>query len=105
MRYKNPQTVKGSSGAAPAWPTSTCRSASAATMALMQAISKRVLEAEAENPGTVLDHQFLAEHALGLDEFRAHLATLDEHEVLEATGLTRRARWTSWPRATSRRTA
>jgi formate dehydrogenase major subunit len=56
-------------------------------MALLQALSKRVLEAEAKNPGTVLDHEFLEEHCQGLEELRAHLAELDEDTVLEATGL------------------
>jgi len=56
-------------------------------MALLQAVSKRVLDAEAENPGTVLDHQFLQEHCEGLEELKPHLAELDEDAVLEATGL------------------
>ena len=46
-----------------------------------------MLEAEDRAPGTVLDHDFLAEHTLGLDDLRAHLTTLDEQEVLTATGL------------------
>ena len=50
-------------------------------MALLQWVSRRVLEAESREPGTVLDHDFLSEHTLGLDEFRAHLALLDEDEV------------------------
>src|SRR5450759_1865569 len=56
-------------------------------MALLQAVSKRVLDAEAENPGTVLDHQFLQEHCEGLEELKPHLAELDEDAVLAATGL------------------
>jgi formate dehydrogenase major subunit len=36
----------------------------------------------------VLDHEFLAEHCVGLDELAAHLANVDENGVLEATGLT-----------------
>ena len=47
-------------------------------MALLQAVSKRVLDAEARNPGTVLDHAFLAEHCEGLEELKEHLAGLDE---------------------------
>ena len=38
-------------------------------MALLQALSKRVLYAEAADPGTVLDHDFLREHSLGLEAF------------------------------------
>jgi formate dehydrogenase major subunit len=46
-----------------------------------------VLDAETKNPGTVLDHAFLAEHCEGLEELKEHLAWLDEGTVLEATGL------------------
>ncbi|MDQ1544823.1 MAG: hypothetical protein QOK08_2461, partial [Actinomycetota bacterium] len=51
-------------------------------------VSKRVLEAEAAAPGTVLDHDFIDAHTQGIDEFTAHLAGLDEQAVLDATGLT-----------------
>jgi molybdopterin-dependent oxidoreductase alpha subunit len=36
----------------------------------------------------VLDHEFLAAHTSGFDDFAAHIADLDEAAVLEATGLT-----------------
>jgi molybdopterin-dependent oxidoreductase alpha subunit len=35
----------------------------------------------------VLDHEFLENHTTGLEELRAHLATLDEEAVRAATGL------------------
>ena len=41
-------------------PTSSCRSASAATWRCCRACAERVLEAEDRRPGTVLDHEFLA---------------------------------------------
>ena len=87
MRYKNPQRVKGVIGKGTGLADQYLQIRLAGDMALMQAISKRVLDAEAANPGTVLDHQFLQEHCQGLDELRAHLAHLDERTVLEATGL------------------
>ena len=49
-------------------------------MALLQAVSARVLAAEDAAPGTVLDHAFLDQRCEGLDAFRAHLADLDEDE-------------------------
>jgi molybdopterin-dependent oxidoreductase alpha subunit len=58
-------------------------------MALLQAVAKRVLEAEDAAPGTVLDHEFLAEHTVGLEAFREHIAQVDDDEVLLATGLDR----------------
>ncbi|MBT2533040.1 FdhF/YdeP family oxidoreductase [Arthrobacter sp. ISL-48] len=87
MRYKNPQTVKGIVGRGTQIADQFMQVRIGGDMALLQAVSRRVLDAEAKNPGTVLDHQFLEEHCQGLDELRAHLAELDEAAVLEATGL------------------
>jgi formate dehydrogenase major subunit len=88
QRYKNPQTVRGIIGKGTALADQFLQIRLGGDMALLQALSKRVLDAEAAHPGTVLDHAFLAEHCVGLEELTAHLATLDESEVLEATGLT-----------------
>lgn len=87
-RYKNPQTVRGVLGRGTDLADQFLQIRSGGDMALLQWVSRRVLEAEDREPGTVLDHEFLAEHTLGLDELRAHLAALDEQEVLTATGLT-----------------
>ena len=87
MRYKNPQTIKGVIGRGTELTDQFLQIRLGGDMALLQAVSKRVLAAEAANPGTVLDHEFLAEHSVGLEEFTAHLEHLDEQEVLEATGL------------------
>ncbi|MGM9472559.1 FdhF/YdeP family oxidoreductase [Pseudarthrobacter sp. YS3] len=86
-RYKNPQKVKGIVGHGTQIADQFLQIRLGGDMALLQAISKRVLDAEAANPGSVLDHAFLAEHCQGLEELRAHLAHLDEAAVLEATGL------------------
>ena len=86
-RYKNPQQVNGVIGHGVQIADQFLQIRIGGDMALLQAVSKRVLDAEAKNPGTVLDHAFLAEHCEGLEELRAHLAGLDERAVLEATGL------------------
>lgn len=87
MRYKNPQTVKGIVGRGTDLADQFMQVRIGGDMALLQAVSKRVLDAEAAAPGTILDHQFLQEHCEGLEELRTHLAHLDEAAVLEATGL------------------
>jgi formate dehydrogenase major subunit len=87
MRYKNPQKVKGIAGSGTQLADQFMQVRIGGDMALLQAVSKRILDAEERNPGTVLDHKFLQEHCQGLDELRAHLARLDEATVLEATGL------------------
>lgn len=86
-RYKNPQRVRGIAGRGTELADQFLQIRSGGDMAMLQWISKRVLEAEDRAPGTVLDHAFLAEHTLGLDAFRAHLRDLDEQQVTAATGL------------------
>ena len=87
MRYKNPQKVKGIIGRGTQIADQFLQIRIGGDMALLQAISKRVLDAEAKNPGTVLDHDFLQKHCQGLEELKEHLAALDENTVLTATGL------------------
>jgi molybdopterin-dependent oxidoreductase alpha subunit len=87
MRYKNPQKVRGLIGRGTVLSDQFMQIRSGGDMALLQAVSKRVLDAEAAAPGTVLDHAFLDEYTQGVHEFAGHLETLDEQVVLEATGL------------------
>ncbi|HEY8294114.1 MAG TPA: FdhF/YdeP family oxidoreductase, partial [Micrococcaceae bacterium] len=86
-RYKNPQRVSGVVGHGTQIADQFLQIRIGGDMALLQALSKRVLDAEARNPGTVLDQDFLDTYCHGLDELRSHLAQLDEEAVLEATGL------------------
>lgn len=88
IRYKNPQKARGLVGRGTAIADRLLQIRSGGDLALLQAVSRRVLDAEAAAPGTVLDQAFIDEHTVGLDAFAAHLADLDEAEVLRATGLT-----------------
>ena len=88
MRYKNPQKVRGIIGSGTPLADQFLQIRSGGDMALLQAVSKRVLDAETAKPGTVLDHVFLDEFTLGLDALTEHLGHLDEATVLLATGLT-----------------
>ncbi len=58
-------------------------------IALVKGIVKHVLAAEDAAPGTVLDHDFLAEHTTGLDELRAHVAAVPWEALEEESGVTR----------------
>ena len=104
-RYKNPQTVRGIVGRGTDLADQFLQIRSGGDMALLQWVSRRVLEAEDRAPGTVLDHEFLAEHTLGLDELRD--APRDARRAGGARGDRPDAspRWTSWPTATSPPTA
>ncbi len=88
IRYKNPQRARGLIGRGTDIADQFVQIRSGGDMALLQAVSKRVLDAEAAAPGTVLDHDFLSQHTTGLEAFQRHLAELDEAEVLAATGIT-----------------
>ena len=88
IRYKNPQKVKGIIGHGTGLADQYVQIRAGGDGWLMKAISKRVFEAETAHPGTVLDHEFIEEHCAGLEEFKAHVATLDHDSVLRATGLT-----------------
>jgi molybdopterin-dependent oxidoreductase alpha subunit len=88
-RYRNPQHARGIIGHGTDIADQFVQIRSGGDMALLQALSKRVFEAEDANPGTVLDRDFLDTYCHGLDDLRAHLDFLDEETVLEATGLRR----------------
>ncbi len=87
-RFKNPQNARGVVGRGTELADQFLQIRAGGDMALLQAVSKRVLEAEKAAPGTVLDHEFLARHCEGLAELEAHLAELEERTVVDATGLT-----------------
>jgi molybdopterin-dependent oxidoreductase alpha subunit len=60
--------------------------------ALFQGLGKYLLEAEAQGrktPGltTVLDHEFINNHTVGINEYLRHLEKVQWTEIVEATGL------------------
>ena len=85
--YKDPQRVRGYVGKPTQIADQFLQIRSGGDMALLQAISKRVLAAEAAAPGTVLDHDFIERHCDGFEAFAEHIAQVDEREVEQATGL------------------
>lgn len=88
MRFKNPQKPRGVVGRGTRIADQFFQIRLGGDGLLLQAVIKRVLEAEDAAPGTVLDRDFIDAHTAGLEELRAGLAELDEDEVLTATGLT-----------------
>ncbi|BAS17870.1 uncharacterized oxidoreductase Mb2924c [Arthrobacter sp. Hiyo8] len=87
INFKNPQRPRGLVGKGTDLADQFLQIRLAGDMALLQAVSKRVLDAEKAAPGAVLDHAFIEEHCQGLEEFQAHIDELDEKDVLAATGL------------------
>ncbi|WP_091467885.1 FdhF/YdeP family oxidoreductase [Paenarthrobacter nitroguajacolicus] len=87
INFRNPQRPRGLVGKGTDLADQFLQIRIAGDMALLQALSKRVLDAERAAPGTVLDRTFIDEHCQGFVGLAAHLATLNERDVLTATGL------------------
>ncbi|MDO8186400.1 FdhF/YdeP family oxidoreductase [Conexibacter sp. JD483] len=89
IRFKNPQTPKGMLGHGTALADHWLQVRVNGDLALFQALSKLLLDAEAAAPGTVLDHAFIEAHTDGFEAWSAALQQLDWDAVLAATGLRR----------------
>jgi len=89
LRFKNPQRPRGIVGAGTALADQFLQIRLGGDLALLQALTARVLAAEDAAPGTVLDRAFLDERCEGLEALRAARSELDEGAVLAATGLRR----------------
>ncbi|MFH5877714.1 FdhF/YdeP family oxidoreductase [Arthrobacter sp. NA-172] len=87
INFKNPQRPRGLAGKGTDLADQFLQIRLAGDMALLQAVSQRVLDAEKAAPGAVLDHTFIEAHCQGLEEFKAHIENLDGRDVLAATGL------------------
>jgi formate dehydrogenase major subunit len=87
LRFKNPQRPSGVVGRGTALCDQFLQIRVNGDLALFQALNRKLLEAEDAAPGTVLDHEFIAEHTDGFWEFAAHMRELSWDDVRDATGL------------------
>jgi len=87
-RYKNPQKVSGELGRGTKMADQFVQIRGGGDQHLIQAVAKRVLQAEAAAPGTVLDHGFIDTYCEGFEAYRDHILATDDAEALAATGLT-----------------
>ncbi|RGE21118.1 FdhF/YdeP family oxidoreductase [Leucobacter sp. wl10] len=85
--YKDPQRIRGYLGKPTRIADQFIKVRLGGDMALLQAVSKRVLEAERLNPGTVLDREFIERYCDGFEAFAEHVARVDERAVEQATGV------------------
>lgn len=90
LRFANPQNPRGVVGNGTELADVFLQIKLGGDQALFQALGLLLLEAEDRAPGTVLDHDFVAERTNGFAEYAASLRALDWDEVGTATGLERR---------------
>jgi formate dehydrogenase major subunit len=87
IRFKNPQRISGVVGRGTPLADQFLHLRLGGDLALLQAVSRRVIEADELAPGSTLDQEFIDTNTNGFAAFREHLRTLSDAEVLEATGL------------------
>lgn len=87
MGFDNPQTVKGLLHIDSALTDIFLQVKINGDMPLLQAIELLLLQEEKNNPGTVLDHDFIEKNTLGLPELVAHLQKQDIDTLARASGI------------------
>ena len=90
LRFKNPQRPSGVLGAGTQLSDLFLQIRLGGDQALFQAFNRMLLEAEDDAPGTVLDHDFIAAHTHGFEEYAEQARKTSWDDVLEATGLSAR---------------
>ena len=89
FRYKNPQTVRGVLGKGTTIADQFVQVRLGGDLALLQLIARRVLLAEQQHPGTVLDKEFIKEYTTGFSAYSKHILSLKEEPLLTAAGVSR----------------
>jgi formate dehydrogenase major subunit len=89
FNFKDPQTVSGVVGGGTPLADEYLQIKVGGDLALFQALGHLLLEAEEKNPGTVVDHSFIAAQTDGFDAYREARRSLDWDETEKATGLDR----------------
>ncbi len=87
LHFDNPQSVKGLVFRGSQIADEFLQIKLAGDQALFQALGAVLIELDGQRGGTVLDHDFIARHTSGFEEYRDHVAGLDWAEVEHATGL------------------
>ncbi len=89
IRFKDPQKVHGVVGHGVPIADEFVQIRIGGDMALFAGLGRLLLEAEDAAPGTVVDHEFIAAHCAGYDEYAAQTRNVDLATVTEASGVDR----------------
>ena len=87
--FKDPQTVSGMLGKAAPVSSDFLQIKVGGDLALFQAFGHLLLEAERQDPGSVVDHDFIAAVTDGFEAYREARSTIDWAATEDATGLSR----------------
>lgn len=87
ISFKNPQRLKGMIGKASPLTDVFLQVTLNGDMALLQLLSRMLLEAEDRQPGTVVDRAFINQKTTGFEDWKEHLNQLDEAGLLEQCGV------------------
>ncbi|WP_431710995.1 FdhF/YdeP family oxidoreductase [Glutamicibacter uratoxydans] len=87
--FKDPQSVSGMLGKSAPVSSDFLQIKVGGDLALFQAFGHLILEADKLNPGSAVDHEFIASVTDGFEAYKEARATLDWAATEEATGLTR----------------
>lgn len=85
--FSNPQTIKGALGMKARLADLFLQVKINGDMALLKWLGKKLLEMEAEAPGTVLDEQFIGSHTIGIEEFKRGLDEYSYEELERISGI------------------
>ncbi len=88
VKFAHPQEVKGMLGMGTPISDLYLQVRVGGDVAALKGIMQEVLALEAKRPGKVLDHEFIARHTGGFEEFRAALEAVALQDLLEESGLT-----------------
>src|SRR5699024_9949588 len=89
LRFKDPQTPKGVVGSGERVSDEFLQIKVGGDQALFQALGHILLRKEAENPGTIVDREFIDSVTEGFDAYEQARAELDWPVTEAATGLSR----------------
>ena len=87
IRFKDPQTARGVLGGGVPIADEFVQIRLGGDMALFRGLARLIIEADERDPGSVLDHDFIATHCHGFDAYSAAARATSLETVVEATGV------------------
>ncbi|HJP94942.1 MAG TPA: FdhF/YdeP family oxidoreductase [Pyrinomonadaceae bacterium] len=89
MRFKHPQDVLGLFGSGTKLADLFLQVRINGDVALLKGITKAVLAREEQQPGKVLDHEFISRYTNGFEDFAGALQSVSWDEIVEQSGVAR----------------